>query len=408
MDTCTALTRRVEHLELDKVAQAMEITKLKQRVKKLKRRNKVKVLKLKRLQKVGTTQRVETSDETMMDDVSNQGRMIAKMDQDADVVLEDDKEEDESEPAEVQEVVDVVTTAKIIIEVVTTASETITDASTTITAAESQVPAATLTAAPARVTTAPSRKRKVVTRDPQEESTTFIIIPAEPNPRIRDEVIDHVKKKAKEDLAVKKYQALKRKPQTKAQVRKNMMSYLKNVTGFKIDYFKGMSYDDIRPIFEEKFNTNVAFLLKTKEQIKEEESRVLKRLNETLTEKAAKRQKLDDEVEELKRHLQIVPNEDDDFYTEATPLARKVSVLDYEIIEQNNKPYYKIIRADGTHQLYISFLTLLRKIDREDLEALWSLVKERFATTKPKKFSDDFLLITLRAMFEKPDIHAQI
>nr|GEZ48181.1 hypothetical protein [Tanacetum cinerariifolium] len=82
-----------------------------------------------------------------------------------------------------------------------------------------------------------------------------------------------------------------------------------------------------------KFNLNVAFLLKTKEHIKEEESRALKRLNETPVEKAAK---------------------------------------------------------------------------REDLKALWSLVKERFSTTKPKNFSDDFLLVTLGAMFEKPDIHAQI
>nr|GEZ76240.1 synaptobrevin, longin-like domain protein [Tanacetum cinerariifolium] len=292
-------------------------------VKKLGRRNKVKVLKLRRLQKVGTTQRVETSDETIIDDVSNQGRMIAKMDQDADVVLKDDKEvaddvkdvqddidesaqdqgrkaesqaeiykidlehankvlsmqEDESEPAKVQEVVDVVTTSKIITEVVTAASETITAASTTITVVEAQVLAVTLTAAPERVTAAPSRKRKrVVIRDPQEESTTFTIIPAE----------------------------------TKS---------------------------------------------KDKEQIEEEESKALKRLNETPAEKAAKRQKLDEEVEELKIHLQIVPNEDDDdVYTEATPLA----------------------------------------------------CKERFAKTKPKNFSDDFLLITLGAMFEKPDIDAQI
>nr|GEY86904.1 hypothetical protein [Tanacetum cinerariifolium] len=295
MDTCTALSRIVKHLELDKIAQALEITKLKISVKKLERRNKVKVLKLRRLLKVGTIQRVETSDETVMDDVSNQGRIIAKMDQDVDVVLEDDKEEDESEPAKVQEVVDVVTTAKIITEVVTAASETITAASTTITVAEAQVPAATLTDAPSR------RRKGVVIRDPQEESTTSTIIPAETKSKdkgkgILDEVIDHVKKKAKEDYVVKKYQALKRKSQTEAQARKNMMLYLKNVAGFKMDYFKGMSYDDIRPIFEAKFNTNVAFLLKTKEQIEEEESRALKRLNETPAEKAAKRKKLDEEI----------------------------------------------------------------------------------------------------------------
>nr|GEU58063.1 putative ribonuclease H-like domain-containing protein [Tanacetum cinerariifolium] len=375
MDTCTALTRRVKHLELDKVAQAMEITKLKQRVKKLERRI----------------------------------RMIVEMDQDVDIVLEDDKEvsddvqddidesaqdqgmkaksqaeiykidlehtnkvlsmqEDKSKLAEVQEVVDVVTTAKIITKVVTAASETITATSTTITALEVLVPAATTAVASTLIAALRKRTKGVVIRDPEESTaTTSIIVHSEtkskdkgkgilvkePKPLKKqaqiekdekyarelevelkknidwDEVIDHVKKKAKEDHAVKRYQALKRKPQTEAQARKNMMIYLKNVVCFKMDYFKGISYDDIRPIFEAKFNINVAFLQKTKEQIEEKESRALKRLNETPTEI----QKLDEEVEELKRHLQIVPNKDNDVYTEATPLARKVLVVDYEINE---------------------------------------------------------------------------
>nr|GEX53591.1 uncharacterized mitochondrial protein AtMg00810-like [Tanacetum cinerariifolium] len=294
----------------DKNAQALEITKLKQRVKKLERRNKVKVLKLRRMQKVGTAQGIDTSDDTVMDDVSNQERMIVDMDADADVVLEEAKDvaadAKDSQDADVQ----------IIIEVVTIASTTITAVDIPNLAATTVV-ALTLTAAPSR--------------------------------------------------------------RTKG-----------NVAGFKMDYFKGMSYDDIRPIFEAKFDSNVAFIQKTKEQINEEESRALKRINKTLAEKTAKRQKLHEEVEELKRHLQIVLNEDDDIYIEATPLARKVPVVDYEIYNENNKPYFKIKRAD------------------EDLEVLWQLVKERFATAKPKNFSNDFLLITLGAMFEKPDIHAQI
>nr|GFD25753.1 hypothetical protein [Tanacetum cinerariifolium] len=40
-------------------------------------------------------------------------------------------------------------------------------------------------------------------------------------------------------------------------------------------------------------------------------------------ERATKRKKLDEEVEELKRHIQIVPNEDDDVYTEATYLLER-------------------------------------------------------------------------------------
>nr|GEU32447.1 hypothetical protein [Tanacetum cinerariifolium] len=372
-----------------------------------------------------------------MDDVSNQGRMIADMDEDDDVVLEEAKDvkddvvadnakvvqdadvqnnadiqgrtEEDSEPAELQEVVDIVTTAKIITEVVTAAS-------TTITAADAVIPAATTTT-DLKLTTAPSKRIKgVVIRDSEESTTTTTstiihskaksndkgkgILVEEPKPLKKqaqieqdekyarelkaelnrtidyDEVIDYVNKKEKEDKFVKRYQGMKRKPQTKAQARKNMMVYLKNVAGFKMDYFKGMTYDDIRPVFEKHFDSNADFLQKTKEQINEKESRALKRINETPAEKEAKRKKLDEEVEELKRHLQIVPNNHDDVYIEATPLARKVPVVDYEIYNENNKPYYKIIRSDGTHQLYISFLSLLRNFDREDLEALWSLVKE--------------------------------
>nr|GFC65653.1 hypothetical protein [Tanacetum cinerariifolium] len=54
-----------------------------------------------------------------------------------------------------------------------------------------------------------------------------------------------------------------------------------NVVGFKMDYFKGISYDDIRPVFEKYFDSNMDFLQKTKEQMDEDDSRTLKRLNET-------------------------------------------------------------------------------------------------------------------------------
>nr|GEV34945.1 reverse transcriptase domain-containing protein [Tanacetum cinerariifolium] len=201
---------------------------------------------------------------------------------------------------------------------------------------------------------------------------------------------------------------MKKRPQTKAQARRNMIMYLKNVVGFRLDYFKGMSYDDMHLIFEAKFNSNIEFLIIIKEQLEEEKNRAIQSINEAPAQKVAKRRKLNEEVEDLKQHLEIVPDEDDDVYTEATSLARKVSVVDYEIIHLNNKPHYKIIRADGTHQLYLSFLTLLKNFDREDLESLWSLVKERFSTSKPNNFSDDFLLTTLRAMFERPDRQAQV
>nr|GEV74544.1 putative ribonuclease H-like domain-containing protein [Tanacetum cinerariifolium] len=386
------------------IAQAQEINNLNQRFKKLEIRNKLNVLKLRRLKRVGSAQRIDTSDDTVMDDIDLEH--VNKV-----LSMQDDEE---SEPAELQEVVNVVTTAKIITKVVSAASDTIPAASITITAADVPIPAATTAVAPT-LTVAPSRRRKgVVIRDPKETTTTSTIIHSEAKSKDKGKgiLVEEPKPFKKKDQ-IKQDEAYTR--ELEAELNKNInwdevIDHLqrKQKEDKTMDYFKGMTYDDIRPVFEKYFDSNMAFLQKTKEHMDEEDSRALKRMNESQKEKAAKKQKLDEEVEELKRHLQIVPNDEDDIYTEATPLSLKVPVVDYEIYNKNNKPYYKIKRAYGSHQLYLSFPSLFRTFDREDLEALWILVKERFATIKPNNFSDDFLLITLGAMFKKPDIHAKI
>nr|GEW04056.1 hypothetical protein [Tanacetum cinerariifolium] len=356
---------------------------------KLERRNKAS--KLKRIKRVSTAQRIDTSDDTVMDEVCKQGRMIDDMDADGYVVLEDDKEvvvekstdvdesadvqgskaesqaqiyhidlehankalnmqDDEGEPAELQEVVEIL-------------KKPATPSTIIYSKAKSKDKGKGILVEEPK----PLKKQAQIKKDEKYARE----LDAELNKNIDwDEVIDHVQRNQKEDKVVKRYKALKRKPQTEAQARKNMMIYLRNVVGFKMDYFKRMTYDDIRLIFEKHFDSNIVFLQKTKEQMDEEDSRALKRLNESQEDMAAKKQKLDEEVEELKRHLQIVPNDEDDVYTEATPLARKVPVVDYEIYNENNKPYYKIKRADGLHQLYLSFLSLLRNFDNEDMETL--------------------------------------
>nr|GEV88955.1 hypothetical protein [Tanacetum cinerariifolium] len=335
LDTCTTFTKRVENLEQDKITQALEITKLKQRVKKLERRNKVKVSKLRRLKKVETTQRVDTSDDTVIDDVSKQARIIADMDANVDVTLKDIAKNVVVD-AEIEESADKEKGSRI-----RDTEETATPFTIIHFKAKSKDKGKGILVEEPK----PLKKQAQIEQDeayPRE-------LEAELNKNIDwDEVIKQVHWKEKEDNAVKIYQALKRKPQTEAQARKNIMIYLKNVAGFKIDYFKGMIYYDIRLIFEKKFNSN----------------------------------KLDEKVVELKRHLQIVQNDEDDVYTEAIPLPRKVPVVDYEIYIENHKPYYKIIRVDGSSLLSLSFLSLLRNFGREDLEVLWELVKERYARVK--------------------------
>nr|GEV05497.1 hypothetical protein [Tanacetum cinerariifolium] len=308
LETCATLTKKVGTLEQDKIAQAIEITKLKQRVRRLEKKRKLKASGFKRLRKT----------------VDVHGRLPESKAQVYHLDLEH--------------------AHKVLITI---------NVST-------PTAATTITAAPVPKARALRRRRSVIIQDHKEETTASEFVQsevkskdkgmgilveeskplkrqaqiehdeafareleAELNANINwNEVIEQVKKKERKDNTVIRYQALKRKPVTEAQSRKNVMVYLKNMAGFKMDFFK------------------------------------------------AKKQKIDEETEELKTHLQIIPNDEDDMYTKATPLALKVPVVDYQIHTEQNKPYYKIIRADGTHQLLLSFISLLRNFDREDLEML--------------------------------------
>nr|GEX79800.1 retrovirus-related Pol polyprotein from transposon TNT 1-94 [Tanacetum cinerariifolium] len=93
-----------------------------------------------------------------------------------------------------------------------------------------------------------------------------------------------------------RYQVMKKRPQTEREARKNMMIYLKNIAGYKFDFFKGISYDEIRPIFQARFDANMRFLFKSREEMEEEDREVLKSINETPAQKAAKRRKLNKEA----------------------------------------------------------------------------------------------------------------
>nr|GFB09078.1 hypothetical protein [Tanacetum cinerariifolium] len=113
-----------------------------------------------------------------------------------------------------------------------------------------------------------------------------------------------------------------------------MISYLKNTEGYKMEFFKGKTYDEILPIFQARFDANMKFLFKSREEMEKEDEEIIKSINETHVQKAAKKRKLSEEAQEAddhKKRLEIVQDEDDDAFVEATPLAQKVPVVDYQV-----------------------------------------------------------------------------
>nr|GEY14976.1 hypothetical protein [Tanacetum cinerariifolium] len=118
-----------------------------------------------------------------------------------------------------------------------------------------------------------------------------------------------------------------------------------------------------------------------------------KKAGQELEQANAKKQKLaereqekvaEDDTAELKRCLEIILEDDDDATVKATPLSSKSpTIVDYKIYREGKKSYFKITRADGNPQNYLTFGTMFKNFKREDLEVLRSIVKERFKKTNP-------------------------
>nr|GEZ60043.1 uncharacterized mitochondrial protein AtMg00810-like [Tanacetum cinerariifolium] len=289
------------------------------------------------------------------------------------------------EDSEVQEVVEVVNAAKLMTEVVTAATTQVVPAAkpavVAISAAKPAAKPKVLKVVPAAPAVSSRKRKGVVIRDHEEElqddtlaetqsakdkgkgilvedpkpmkKKNQIAMDAEYARKLQEEKESHAQ--AKDDKAtdvqpkgfqakgiqyIRRYHGYKKKPQSESEARKNMIDYLKNTEGFKLAFFKGKTYDQIRPIFQARFDANMRFLLKSKEDMEKEQEEIIKNINETPAQKAAKRRRLREqakEAEDLKKQLEVVADKDDDVFVEATPIGTKVPVVNYKIMIINNK-----------------------------------------------------------------------
>nr|GFB81067.1 hypothetical protein [Tanacetum cinerariifolium] len=134
---------------------------------------------------------------------------------------------------------------------------------------------------------------------------------------------------------IKKYQSLKRKPVSIAQARKNMIIYLKNMAGYKMEHFRGMNYD------KESFKKLKAVEVSGSMSIQETLTNDPKEISE----------------EDVKNMLEIVP----------------ISEFKVEALQV-----------------------------KEDLVALWRLIKEKFSTAVPTVDKEKALCVELKRLF-RPD-----
>ncbi|GKE14796.1 hypothetical protein Tco_1422373, partial [Tanacetum coccineum] len=198
------------------------------------------------------------------------------------------------------------------------------------------------------------------------------------------------------DPAVLRYHTLQNRSFSIAEVRKNMCMYLKNQEGYKQSHFKGMSYEDIRLIFESVWDQNHAIVSKDSEIEKEQPA-------------GEEKEKKKDAESSKQVEEEIVQQEDvvaEQVIKESSKkaggrLKRKVAKVNWKSYCKGDVGYYEIHSADGSYKTYIYFSEMLNDFDREDLIVLYRLFNEKYASTRPG-FDDLVLWGDMKIMFE-PD-----
>ncbi|GJV13373.1 hypothetical protein Tco_1354914 [Tanacetum coccineum] len=181
------------------------------------------------------------------------------------------------------------------------------------------------------------------------------------------------------------------KPMTQAQQRTYMCNYIKNMGSHTLQQLKKLSFDEIKELFETTMKRVKDFVpMESDRLVPKISTGSSKRTAETeLDHEGSKRQKTNEEQsaeeekelseEELQKLMMIVPVEE--VYVEA--LQVKYPIIDWEVYSEDTRKYWKIIRVRNHTESYQTFDDMLKKFDRDDLDKLWSLVKERFSSTNP-------------------------
>ncbi|GJT62379.1 putative ribonuclease H-like domain-containing protein [Tanacetum coccineum] len=219
------------------------------------------------------------------------------------------------------------------------------------------------------------------------------------------------------DPSVLRYHSLKMKPKSIAQARRNMIKYLKNQGNFKITDFKGMSYNEVRPIFEKLWDFNQKFVPmdaekaskkqkspekeRSSEKIVEEEAVAQEEREEVVKEPAAKRkksiprkttrkrQKLEEDTDkdELKTFLDIVPREEAPI--EVDSLSTKFPIVDWKtVVLTEIFMYYYVFRGDGSSKkIYRLLSEMLQDFSTDGCRNNSSgFVRRRYCYSAPEGF----------------------
>ncbi|GJY55208.1 hypothetical protein Tco_0446872 [Tanacetum coccineum] len=253
-------------------------------------------------------------------------------------------------------------------------------------------------------------------------------------------------------LAQQRSEAIRNKPPTKNQLRNQMMTYLKHVGNYKHAELKIKKFEEVQALYEKIKRSDEDFISigsaederlikrmnergvdlsksevikeeskeEVKEEDKDEESTRKRKLGTRKKMKSRKRRYIqntseddsDKENDELRLYLTIAPDEEKEVDYEI--LDRKYPIKEWKTECLGTKPQTDqaehleeinlnvVIRSNGQKRYFSTLMSVLSIFDREDLDAVYQLVMNRFQDEMPEGF-DRVLWGDLMVLFNSDD-----
>nr|GEX19540.1 hypothetical protein [Tanacetum cinerariifolium] len=332
METFATLSKKVAELEQDKHTQALEILKIKKRVKKLEKKRRLKPSGFKKLKKVDTSQRVESSNDT-----------VGRIDQEE--VYAASKGFSAVEPTVFDDEKVTMTMDQTLIKMKSEKAKLL-DEQIAQKLHDKEVQKAAARDAQEK---ADLERAQVLQKqyDDKEGNIDWNAVAEQ----IQERHLDNIRK----------YQNLKKKPVSIAQAGKNMIIYLKNIAGYKMEHFRDV---------EEPKKKRVA-----EETLVQKSFKNLKSVEVSGSEEVPSNDPKEMSEEDVQNMLEIV----------------LVSEFKVEALQ---------VKVGGITEAYHSFEDMLKGFDKEDLVALWNLVKEKFSSVVPSVDKEKALWVELKRLFK--------
>ncbi|GJR84288.1 hypothetical protein Tco_0155073 [Tanacetum coccineum] len=360
-------------LEHTKTTQALEIDSLKRRVKKLKKMQRSRTHGLRRLYKVGLSARVIPSEDEGLgeEDASKQGRKIHDIDADEDITLDSTHFDTDLDMFGVHDLDGdevFIETKEPVVNAATTASTILEQASTPITSSKDKGKGI-MVEEPLKM-----KKKDQVLFDEQEairlqdqfdEEARIAREKEEANAALIAQWNDIQDKKRRKHFASKRAEERRNKPPTKAQQRSIMCTYRKNMAGWKPKDLKTKSFANVQELFDKAMKRVNTFVDMDTELVGGDELKQDKSKKQKLDKKVEAKVDNAKEAEELKKCLEVVPNDGDDVTIDDTPLSVKILIVKkmYPLTNHTLHQMFNDVKlqVDYDCEMAFEFLRLVKK-----------------------------------------------